>query len=127
MWAAEQAPDYAPELQIVGVAAGGIPTDFAHNLDYIAAAPTGPERSPRLGSAWRGPTGSTSARFLSESGKRIATEVFEGCLEPAAFPGLKFEDLLKPKYQNFRQIPEFAPRPSTTRSWAARGLRTCRC
>ncbi len=34
-WAAELAPRYAPKLHIVGTAIGGIPVDFAHNLNYI--------------------------------------------------------------------------------------------
>ena len=38
-WASELAPDYAPELHIVGAAEGGIPVDFAHNLNYINGSP----------------------------------------------------------------------------------------
>jgi hypothetical protein len=34
-WASELAPSYAPELDLVGVAEGGIPVDYAHNLSYI--------------------------------------------------------------------------------------------
>src|ERR1700733_7014726 len=34
-FASELAPTYAPGLNIVGVAEGGIPVDFAHNLAYV--------------------------------------------------------------------------------------------
>ena len=34
-FASELAPKYAPELKFAGVAEGGIPVDFAHNLSYI--------------------------------------------------------------------------------------------
>jgi hypothetical protein len=34
-FASELAPVYAPALDIVGVAEGGIPVDFAHNLTYV--------------------------------------------------------------------------------------------
>ena len=34
-WASELAPSYAPQLDLVGVAEGGIPVDYAHNLTYI--------------------------------------------------------------------------------------------
>ena len=34
-WASELQPSYAPELDLIGVAEGGIPVDFTHNLAYI--------------------------------------------------------------------------------------------
>src|SRR5262245_33555181 len=34
-WASELAPSYAPELNIVGTAIGGIPVHLAHNLRYV--------------------------------------------------------------------------------------------
>ncbi|MGH3165523.1 MAG: lipase family protein, partial [Trebonia sp.] len=34
-WASELAPSYAPSLNLVGAASGGVPVDFAHNLTYI--------------------------------------------------------------------------------------------
>lgn len=108
MWAAQQAPDYAPELNIVGVAAGGIPTDFAHNLDYIAGSPDWAGAIPAVGIGLARAYRIDLGKFLSDRGKEIAAEVSQGCLEPAAYPGLRFEDLLKPKYQDFRNIPDFA-------------------
>ena len=39
-WASELAPTYAPELNVVGVAEGGIPVDYAHNLRYINGSPS---------------------------------------------------------------------------------------
>jgi hypothetical protein len=34
-WAAELAPRYAPALNVIGVAMGGIPVDLAHNMRYV--------------------------------------------------------------------------------------------
>ena len=34
-WAAELAPTYSPELNLVGAAIGGIPVHLAHNTRYI--------------------------------------------------------------------------------------------
>ncbi len=45
-FASELAPKYAPELNIVGVAEGGIPVDFAHNLTYINGSPSLVRRDP---------------------------------------------------------------------------------
>lgn len=37
-WGAEVAPDYAPELALVGAAAGGLPVNLAHNLPYVSGS-----------------------------------------------------------------------------------------
>ena len=38
-FASELAPTYAPGLDIVGTAEGGVPVDFFHNLTYINGSP----------------------------------------------------------------------------------------
>ncbi len=60
-FASEEAPKYAPKLDIVGVAEGGVPVDFFHNLAYINGSPElvgGDPRRVRRHSA--GPSTSTS-------------------------------------------------------------------
>jgi hypothetical protein len=39
-WASELQPVYAPERDMIGVAEGGIPADFAHNLSYLDGSST---------------------------------------------------------------------------------------
>ena len=39
-WASELAPSYAPELNIVGTAIGGIPVHLAHNTRYVNGSDT---------------------------------------------------------------------------------------
>lgn len=105
MWAAQLAPGYAPELNIIGVAAGGIPTDFAHNLDYIAGSPDWAGAIPAVGIGLARGSRLDLGKMLSERGREIADEVQKGCLDPAGFPGLKLEDMLKPEYQDWRRVP----------------------
>jgi hypothetical protein len=38
---------------------------------------------------------------------QIFKQVAQGCLNPSAYPGLKLEDLLKPQYKDWKQVPIF--------------------
>jgi Secretory lipase len=106
-WASELQPTYAPELDIIGVAEGGIPADYVHVLDYIdgssAWAGAIPAVSLGLMRAW----GLNVAKYASAEGMQIYKQVAQGCLNPTAYPGLKLEDLLKPQYKNWRTVPIF--------------------
>jgi len=110
-WASELAPAYAPELNIVGVAEGGIPVDFAHNLAYVNGDNDG----------WAGVIpavllgvsrgfGIDLDTFLSAYGKQVTGQVTDECINNFAgsYPGLTVQQLLKPQYQNFLAIPTFA-------------------
>lgn len=106
-WASELAPSYAPELDLVGVAEGGIPVDYAHTVGYIDGS-----------SSWAGAIPAVTlgliraykldvAKYASAQGMQIFKQVEQGCLNPTAYPGLKLEDLLKPQYKNWRTVPIF--------------------
>jgi hypothetical protein len=110
-WASELAPAYAPELHIVGVAEGGIPVDFAHNLTYINGDNDG----------WAGVipavlVGVSRAfafnldTYLSAYGESVTGQVGDQCINNFAgsYPGLTVQQLLKPQYQNFLAVPTFA-------------------
>jgi len=106
-WASELAPSYAPHLKLVGVAEGGIPVDYAHNLIYINGS-----------SGWSGIIPATLvalsrafhlqlAPYLSPYGKRLAAQVQTACIGSfyGAYPGLTVQQLLKPKYQDVLEVP----------------------
>jgi hypothetical protein len=107
VWATELQPKYAPELDLIGTAAGGVPADFAHNLDYIAGSSDWAGAIPAVGLGLVRAYRLDVDRLLSAKGRQIVDAVGRGCLNPSAYPGLKFEDLLAPKYQNWRKVPEF--------------------
>jgi hypothetical protein len=110
-WASELAPTYASELNIVGVAEGGIPVDYAHNLTYINGDTDG----------WAGVipavlVGVSRAfnidlnNYLSTYGQQVVNQVSGECINNFAgsYNGLTVQQLLKPQYQNFLAIPTFA-------------------
>jgi hypothetical protein len=109
-WAAELAPAYAPRLDLVGAAAGGVPVDYAHNLTYVNGS-----------SSWSGVipavlVGVSRAyhldltSYLSAYGQKVTEQVSGGCINSftGAYPGLTIQSLLKPQYQNFDAVPVFA-------------------
>ncbi len=110
-WASELAPAYAPELNILGVAEGGIPVDYAHNLTYINGDNDGwagviPAVLVGVSRAY----GINLNTYLSAYGQQVIGQVADECINnfAASYPGLTIQQLLKPEYQNFLAIPTFA-------------------
>lgn len=107
MWASQVAPSYAPELHIVGVAAGGIPADFAHNLPYIDGSKGWAGALPAIGIGLARAYHLHLDDYLSARGLQVKRVTVQGCLDPGGFPGLTFAQMLKPQYRNWRQVPVF--------------------
>jgi len=109
-WAAEMAPAYAPGLDLVGAAAGGVPVDFAHNLAYIngSADWSGVIPAVLVGVSRAFDVDLTS--YLSAYGRTVVHQVSGGCINSftGSYPGLTVQSLLKPQYQNFLANPVFA-------------------
>jgi hypothetical protein len=101
-WASELAPSYAPQLDLVGVAEGGIPVDYAHNLTYIngSADWSGvlPATLVALARAFR----LNLTPYLSPYGKKLAAQVQSACIGSfeGAYRGLTIEQLVKKKYSD---------------------------
>jgi hypothetical protein len=109
-WASEVAPHYAPDLDIVGVAEGGIPVDYAHNLAYINGATSSwssiiPAVLVALSLAY----GVDLTPYLSPYGVQLTTQDAQACIGSlSGVPGLTIQQLLKPQYQDFLAVPAFA-------------------
>jgi hypothetical protein len=108
-WASELAPRYAPALHIVGVAAGGIPVDYAHNLRYINGSPGW---SGIIPAALVGLTRAYQVDltpYLDAYGRTLVGKVQQACIGSfyGAYPGLRIQQLLKPQYRNVFAIPAF--------------------
>jgi hypothetical protein len=109
-FASELAPKYAPGLDIAGVAEGGIPVDFAHNLAYVNGSQDWSGVIPAvLVGVGRG-FKINIAPYLSADGAQITNTVSSQCINNflGNYPGLTIQKLLKPQYQNFLGIPVFA-------------------
>jgi hypothetical protein len=106
-WASELAPRYAPSLNIIGAASGGVPVDFAHNLTYINGdtdwAGVIPAVLLSLGRAF----GVDVGKYLSPYGVKVLNQVKGECIASfaGAYPGLTFAQLVKPQYANPFQVP----------------------
>ncbi len=106
-FASELARAYAPKLDIVGVAEGGIPVDLFHNTAYVNGSPiwsgTIPATLVSLARAFH----VNLARYLSAYGVRVTQKVKHECIVSflGAYPGLTYEKLLKSKYHDIFKIP----------------------
>ncbi len=106
-FASELAHTYAPGLDIVGVAAGGVPVDLFHNLAYIdhpASGWTG-QIPAFLDSLARAFDISDFTQYLTPQGIAAVDANQTRCV--ADFVGLTIEQMFKPKYQDIEKDPVF--------------------
>jgi hypothetical protein len=109
-FASELQPHYAPDVNLVGAAEGGIPVDFAHNLNYINGSKGWSGVIPAvlvgLGRAFN----INIKAYASKYGAKVAGQVQNECINSfyGGYPGLTIQKLLKPQYRNFLGIPLIA-------------------
>jgi Secretory lipase len=108
-FASELAPTYAPHLDIVGVAEGGVPVDFLHNLSYINGSPDWSGVIPAVLVSTARAFGVGFEQYLSPYGVQVTNQVKNECINSFVgdYPGLTYQKLLKPKYQDIYKIPSF--------------------
>ena len=109
-WAGELAPSYAPELNIVGTAIGGVPVHLAHNLTYVNGSQTWSGVIPAVLVSLGRAFGIRMPKYLSAYGKQVTREVEDECIGGfnGNYPGLRVSQLLKKKYKRFLRVPVFA-------------------
>ena len=108
-WAAELAPTYAPELNVVGVAAGGVPVHFFHNLTYINGSDGWSGIMPAVLVALGRAYGLDLDAYLNDYGKSLVKKDATGCIGDfnGTHPGLTIEKMLKPQYKDPRNVRPF--------------------
>lgn len=109
-WASELAPRYAPELNIVGTAIGGVPVHLAHNLRYINGTDSWSGVIPAVLVSLGRAFGLPMDKYESAYGKRVTDEVEDECIGGfnGNYPGLRVQQLVKKKYKRFLRVPAFA-------------------
>lgn len=109
-WASELAPSYAPELNIVGTAIGGVPVHLAHNLKYINGSDSWSGVIPAVLVSLGRAFGIKVKRYESAYGKKVVNEVKNECIGGfnGNYPGLRVQKLVKKKYKRFLRVPAFA-------------------
>ncbi|MBO0804788.1 MAG: hypothetical protein J2P25_17155 [Nocardiopsaceae bacterium] len=106
-WASELAPKYAPSLNIVGSAIGGVPVDYAHNLNYINGDVGWSGIIPAILSSLPRSLDVSVSKYLSPYGKKVLNQVSGECITQfaASYPGLTIQKMLLPRYSNPYKIP----------------------
>ncbi|WP_170119756.1 lipase family protein [Branchiibius hedensis] len=106
-FAADLAPTYAPELTIVGAAAGGVLVDPAHNLPYIDGTPLWSSVIPALMYSYNATYNLDINQYLSTQGVSALQHVAGQCLtEFLGNPGnITDSSLLQPQWPSLLSIP----------------------
>jgi Secretory lipase len=106
-WASELAPKYAPDLNIIGAASGGVPVDFAQNLTYINGSSTWSGVIPAILVSVGRAFGVDIDKYLSPYGLKLTKQVHGECIASfaAAYPGLTYQQLVKVQYAYPFQVP----------------------
>lgn len=106
-WGAEVAPTYAPELNVVGAAAGGLPVHLAHNLPYVSGSKDWAGVIPALIVAYQRTYDLDTTAFLSEYGQQVVTTVGSQCINAFAskYPGLTDGQMVRAPYTSLLDVP----------------------
>jgi hypothetical protein len=107
-WGAEVAPEYAPELNLVGAAAGGLPVDLAHNLPYVSGNREWAGVIPALIVAYERAYGLDLNSFISDYGFEVIDQVDQECIAQFAddYPTLTDASMVKAPYNSLLDVPE---------------------
>jgi hypothetical protein len=106
-WGAEVAPTYAPELNVVGAAAGGLPVNLAHNLPYVSGSTNWAGVIPALIVSYQRTYDLDTSTFLSEHGQQIVDTVSSQCINAFAsrYPGLTDGEMVRAPYTSLLDVP----------------------
>jgi hypothetical protein len=109
-WGEEIAPAYAPELDLVGAAAGGVPVDFGDELPYLNGSPSWAGVMPGVLVGVSRAFDVDLMSYLSPYGQQLAQKVSGQCANSfeSAYPGLTIAQLVEPEYQNLLADPVIA-------------------
>ena len=114
-WASELAPTYAPELDLVGAAIGGVPANLRDLVNYVDSSADKDRDNwfgviPAATVALERATGLDFSKYESDFGKQAAAYVGDKCIAAFAghFPGKHLADLVGPGV-DFLNEPDVKP------------------
>jgi hypothetical protein len=109
-WASELGPAYAPDVNIVGVAEGGIPANYIHHLEYMNGTVEYSAAIPGELLGLSRAYGVDLSDYLSSYGREVVDRVGQGCIASmfGTYPGLTIGDLMRPGYEDLANVEPFA-------------------
>jgi Secretory lipase len=109
-WASELAPAYAPKLDIVGVAMGGVPVNEFHLFEYANGTSEYAAAIPAMLLGLSRAYGVNLAKYLSSYGAKVVHAESTGCMPDlfGRWPGLTLAKILKPAYRDWQHVPALA-------------------
>jgi hypothetical protein len=110
-WAAELAPNYAPDVnaKLVGAAIGGVLVDPAHNLHYVDGSLSWAGVMPMAIIGVSRAFHIDLTPYLSEYGAQLYAKLEKASIAEvlAQYPGLTWSQLAKPEYPTPESIPVY--------------------
>jgi hypothetical protein len=122
-WASELAPTYAPKLNIVGAALGGIPVDQAHLFRYANGTPVFSAALPGILLGLARAYHLSLNRYLSPYGRKVVNAERNTCIgsDFGKYPGLTYQKILKPRYRKMFSVRTLARIINQQRMGSVRG------
>jgi hypothetical protein len=109
-WANDLAPSYAPELNIVGVAEGGIPANYFNHLAYMEGTVEYSAAIPGELIGLSRAYGVDLATYLSPYGLDVVQQESNACIASmfGKFPGLTIDAIMLPEHRDLTRTEPFA-------------------
>ena len=109
-WASELAPAYAPEVNIVGVAEGGIPANYVNHFAYIDGTNEYSAAIPGELLGLSRAYGVDLTQYLTDYGREVVDRIGKGCIASmfGTTPGLTIKDIMQPGYEDLAHVEPFA-------------------
>src|SRR5438552_12909251 len=109
-WASELARAYAPNLNMVGVAEGGIPANYFDHLAYINGTVEYSAAIPGELLGLSRAYGVDLTKYLSPYGREVVRQESNVCIASVfgKFPGLTIRDIMLPAYQDLTRVAPFS-------------------
>ena len=109
-WASELAPGYAPNLNIVGVAEGGIPANYIDHFAYIDGTVEYSAAIPGELLGLSRAYGVDLTKYLSPYGRTVVQREGTVCIASVfgKYPGLTIRSIMLPAYQDLTQVAPFS-------------------
>ena len=109
-WASELAPSYAPKLDIVGVAMGGVPVNYFHLFAYANGTTEYAAAIPAMLLGLARAYDVDLSRYLSAYGAKVVAQESSGCMPDlfGRWPGLTLAKILEPQFRDWRHVPAIA-------------------